>query len=237
MPTSCSESTPMNVCPHCASSIDIAFTRTVTRRTCPHCGAAMQAGAIIPWIDVARVDEPGRGGFLTDELVGQDIDARIYQLEEFSAVTDRWATMYFIRVPGEQAPRRGRVDSRSIWPRTPPRTRTASLVSFAFRRWKPVGRSAFWRPVVAGGAGRRGQLCAGPAASRTRTAGGCRSRNSLSSAVDRDRPAAGDRTCRGQPRHRLVFDRRRQAWYLDADRDGDGLYDSRQQFHASGAAW
>ena len=41
----------------------------------------------------------------------------------------------------------------------------------------------------------------------------------------------------GQPRYRLSFDRRREAWYLDADQDGDGRYDTRQQFQVSGAAW
>jgi hypothetical protein len=40
-----------------------------------------------------------------------------------------------------------------------------------------------------------------------------------------------------QPRHRLSFDRRRETWFLDADRDRDGRYDSRRAFHASGASW
>jgi hypothetical protein len=41
----------------------------------------------------------------------------------------------------------------------------------------------------------------------------------------------------GKPGYRLSFDSRQQAWSLDTDCDNDGRYDSRQQFHASGAAW
>jgi hypothetical protein len=41
----------------------------------------------------------------------------------------------------------------------------------------------------------------------------------------------------GGPRHRLSFDSRRQVWLLDTDRDNDGHYDTRDQFHPSGAAW
>jgi hypothetical protein len=37
--------------------------------------------------------------------------------------------------------------------------------------------------------------------------------------------------------HRLQFDGRRQSWILETDRDGDGRYDSRQAFHATGASW
>jgi hypothetical protein len=41
----------------------------------------------------------------------------------------------------------------------------------------------------------------------------------------------------GMPRFRLSFDRRREAWFLDADNNDDGHFDRRAQFHASGAAW
>jgi hypothetical protein len=41
----------------------------------------------------------------------------------------------------------------------------------------------------------------------------------------------------GQPRYRLSFDSRKQAWSLETDRDNDGHYEARQQFHATGASW
>jgi hypothetical protein len=51
-----------------------------------------------------------------------------------------------------------------------------------------------------------------------------------------DRPFVTE-SAEGKPRHRLSFDRRRDTWQLDTDRDGDGRYDNRQAFHASGASW
>jgi hypothetical protein len=62
-------------------------------------------------------------------------------------------------------------------------------------------------------------------------------RNSLASAVESiGRPLISEPAA-GQPHHRLTFDRRRETWFLDVDRDDDGMYDSRKAFHTSGAAW
>ena len=224
----------MNVCPQCARSIDSVSPHD-NRRMCPHCGAAVQAVADQPWIDVARVTNLAEAGFLTDELVGQDIDARIYQLEEFSAVTDRWATMYFIRVPSEQAP------DAAAWIRGQLAEDAAADADggsgeFRFSAMEGAVDPAFWRPVVlvvlAGVASFvLGQQFSDQNGRRLPLG------NSLSSAVDRiGRPLVTE-PAPGKPRHRLVFDRQRLAWLLDADQDGDGLYDSRQQFQASGAAW
>ncbi len=71
--------------------------------TCPHCGAEVERTANNSWIDVAHVTNLAEAGFLTDELNGLGIDAQIYQLEEFSALTDRWSTVYLIRVPSHKA--------------------------------------------------------------------------------------------------------------------------------------
>ena len=62
-------------------------------------------------------------------------------------------------------------------------------------------------------------------------------RDSLSSAMAAiDRPFV-TAPARGQSTHRLSFDRHRQRWLLDTDRDNDGRYDSRQAFQATGAVW
>lgn len=224
----------MNVCPHCACSME-SESHTGIRRVCPRCGAAIPSGVDRLWTDVARVTNLAEAGFLTDELVGHDMDARIFQLEEFSAFTDRWATAYFIRVPSEQAP------AAAAWIREQLAEDTATEADgepggFRFSTMDESIDPAFWRPVVL-------VVLAGVASfvlgqhfsdqqGRRMPSG-----NSLSSAVDRvGRPLVTE-PAPGQPRHRLVFDRRREAWYLDSDRDGDGIYDGRQQFHASGAAW
>ncbi|MEX0643301.1 MAG: hypothetical protein WD468_11400, partial [Pirellulales bacterium] len=174
-------------------------------------------------------------GFLTDELVGRDMDARIIQLEDFSAITDRWATAYFIRVPSEQAP------AAAAWIREQLAEDAAAdsdgdLGRFRFSTMDESIDPAFWRPVVlvvlAGVASFvLGQHFSDPNGRRLPSG------NSLSTAVDRIGQPLVSEPAPGKPRHRLVFDRQREAWYLDSDHDGDGFFDGRQQFHASGAAW
>jgi hypothetical protein len=63
------------------------------------------------------------------------------------------------------------------------------------------------------------------------------SRDSLATAVEAiGRPLVSE-SSPGQPGHRLSYDRPHHIWYLDIDRNGDGAYDARRQFHTSGAAW
>jgi hypothetical protein len=172
---------------------------------------------------------------MTDELVGRDVDARIFQLEEFSALTDRWATAYYIRVPSEHAP------AAAAWIRAQMADDAATAVDneqvgFRFATMDEAIDPEFWRPialvVLAGVASFvLGQHFSDQPGRRPPN------RNSLSTAVDRiGRPLVTE-LIPGQPRHRLVYDRRREAWCLDTDWNSDGAYDRRRQFHASGAAW
>jgi hypothetical protein len=187
------------------------------------------------WTDVARVTNLAEAGFLTDELVGMEIDARIHQLEEFSAITDCWATVYFIRVPSDRAA------DAAAWIRqqlTDDATADGDGGSGQFRlsTMEEMIDPAFWRPVAL-------VVLAGVASFMLGQQFSVRNGhrlplgNPLSSAVDRiGRPLVSEPAA-GQARHRLLFDRRRAAWYLDVDEDADGRYDSRQRFRASGAAW
>ena len=191
----------------------------------------MRPGGERLWVDVARVTNLAEAGFLTDELVGHDLDARIHQMEEFSAVTDRWATTYFIRVPTEQAP------AAATWLReqlADDATSDADCESngFRFSTIDDTTDPAFWRPValvvLAGVASFvLGQQFSDQQGRRLPN------RNTLSAAIDRIGRPLMTEPVGGQPRHRLAFDRRRELWYLDTDHDGDGVYDRRQQFHAS----
>jgi hypothetical protein len=225
----------MDICPHCANSID-SIPRQGSRQSCPHCGTEVRAAnAEHQWIDVARVTNLAEAGFLSDELVGRDIEARIHQLEEFSAISDRWATAYLIRVPSAQA------HDAAAWIRQELADDVAADMEsgagqFCFSSIDDAVDPAFWRPVflvvLAGVASfLLGQQFSARNGQRV-TLG-----NPLSSAVDRiGRPLVTEPAA-GEPRHRLMFDRRRATWYLDVDQEGDGRYDSRQRFQASGAAW
>jgi hypothetical protein len=164
-----------------------------------------------------------------------DIEARIHQQEEFSAVTDRWATVYFIRVPSERAADAGLWIRQQLEEESPADSNGVAE-QFGIASLGDVADPAFWRPVAL-------MVMAGVASfllgQQLSVRNGHRLPpvNPLASAVDRiGRPLVSEPAA-GPPRHRLMFDRRRGAWLLDIDEDGDGRYDSRRRFHASGAAW
>src|SRR3954470_17541571 len=90
------------VCPNCATSYEAAPPNG-SRQTCPNCGGTTKGQDPIPWTNVARVANLAEAGFLTDELIGQGIEARIHQLDDFNALNDRWTSLYLIQVPSESA--------------------------------------------------------------------------------------------------------------------------------------
>lgn len=222
----------MLVCPECARTIDTAYSRT-SHATCPYCGTDVGSAKEGSWIDVARVANLAEAGFLTDELIGMDIDAQIYQLEEFSALTDRWSTVYLIRVPshlGHEAAAQIRQHLAEEATET-----ESGAMGFRFSADAESMDPLFWRPValvvLAGVASfLLGQRFSEQHVDRRP------SRGNLSTALGAiGRPLATE-PVPGQACHRLSFDRRKQIWYLDTDRDADGVFEVRQRFQAS-AAW
>jgi len=223
----------MYFCPQCSYRLEPADFQPL-RAACPHCGSTISRDDASRWIDVARVTNLAEAGFLTDELVGQGIEARIYQLEEFSALTDRWGTVYLIRVPSAAAQKAAAFIRQHLAEEAA--ESESGAMGFRFSAESQPIDPLFWRPValvvLAGVASFvLGQRFSDQHVERRS------SRGPLPTAIGAiGRPLVTE-PHEGQPRYRLSFDRRREAWYLDADRDGDGHYDSRQQFHASGAAW
>jgi hypothetical protein len=220
------------VCPNCTTSYD-AVGQSGPRRTCPNCGGALKEQDSVPWTNVARVANLAEAGFLTDELIGQGIEARIHQLDDFNALNDRWTSLYLIQVPSELAEEAAAQIVRH---------RNDDLRNQGDDQSQPLSLSTqimdpqFWRPValiVLTGIASFviGQRLSGQNAGRPMAS------NSLPSTANRiGRPFVTEPVA-GKPRYRLSFDAQQQAWTLDTDRDNDGHYDSRQQFHATGAAW
>lgn len=226
----------MYACPQCARSFE--NTRfAYGDESCPGCGTEVRQNDDPAWIDVARVTNLAEAGFLTDELVGIGIDAQIHQLNDFSALTDRWESQYLLRVPAGAARdaavriRQHMADMEAEGDAEPAGLRFAT----AEHAIDPL----LWRPValviLAGVAsfvlGQRFSEMQAMKADRRPP------RDSLSAAFQAiDRPFVAE-SAGGQAGHRLQFNEKRQSWILDTDRDGDGRYDSRQAFTATGASW
>ena len=147
--------TAMYACPHCARAINLGRAHDFPAM-CPYCGEELSREPKDRWANVARVTNLAEAGFLTDELVGLGIDARIYQLEEFSAVTDRWATVYLIRVPGPMA-REAAAQIRLHLTEEPEEADAGALGLSILCRWPNRG-SAVLASCGTGGAGRCGQF-------------------------------------------------------------------------------
>jgi hypothetical protein len=226
----------MYVCTHCAASVDLS-QHGEGRTTCPGCGAPAPPQGERAWTDVARVRNLAEAGFLSDELIGLGIDARIHQLEEFGAVNHRWASLYLIRVPAgaeREAAARIREHLSEEEPQSDP-----ERGAFRFTIDDHSADPLLWRPVAIVILAGMASFVLGQRFSEQKQHKAERRppRNSLASAVEEiGRPLVSESAV-GKPRHRLSFDRRRQAWFLDVDRDGDGHYDGRRAFHFSGAAW
>lgn len=236
-----------DLCPECArptearptearssearSSEDRSIRRD--RAVCPHCGAPLDRDAATRWINVARVANLAEAGFLVDELSGEGIDARIYQSDDFSALTDRWQVSYLIQSPPNSAHSAAAHIRRHL----------AEIESYSdpttdgpWQDNQPAADPLLWRPmalvILAGMAsfvlGQRFAADREPPKPP---------RDSLSSAVTEiGRPLVTEPAA-GLPRHRLYYHWREQAWYLDSDADADGRFESRQRFHAAGSRW
>ena len=223
----------VTVCPHCAASFD-STRSSGTCRTCPNCGGTITEHDPAEWTDIARVTNLAEAGFLTDELVGMGVDARIHRLDDFNALNDRWTAIYLIRVPAQAA--QAAADQIREYLEDDLRGKQGDEQAFQFSLSSQVMDPLFWRPialvVLTGVASfALGQRFSAQSVDRRL------SPDSLPSAINEIGRPLTTEPADGKPRYRLSFDSRQQVWSLDTDRDNDGLYDVSQQFHASGTAW
>ncbi len=222
----------MNICSQCASPFELNHPEAARSR-CPYCGATAARNEVNPWVDVARVTSLAEAGFLSDELIGLGIEAQIYQLEEFDASTHRRGNAYLIRVPTRSAQDAAARIREHL---AEDAAGKENAGGFSFSTASAAIDPAFWRPIAL-------MVLAGVASftlgqqfpeqrAKNRAQG-----NSLPTAVDAIGRPLMTEPAAGQPRYRLSFDRRSEAWHLNCDRDGDGRFEGQQQFHASGASW
>lgn len=224
----------MYVCSQCGCSVDSTLF-SASRELCTQCGARLRPQDDRAWIDVARLTNLAEAGFLADELIGLGYDAQVHQQQEFSALTDRWTSQYLIRVPAAAA-REAASHIRQYMADADP---VAEGSPYRFTTHDEPIDPMLWRPVALVILAGVSSFVLGQRFSEQNEVKVDRraSRDSLSSAVDAIERPFVTAPARGQAVHRLSFDRQRQKWLLETDRDNDGRYDSRQAFHASGAVW
>jgi hypothetical protein len=219
-------------CNYCGFTSD--SNTSAASATCTKCGRALpdDSSAQRQWVDVARLTNLAEAGFLSDELIGIDIDARVHQSEDFSELHGGRKTHYLIRVPAEFAQEAAaQIRPYIVDAETEQKTNNGDGFD------SDVGQfdSANWRPValvvLAGVAsfvlGRQTavpRVEPRPAQESLPAAAGAIGRPFLTEA-----PA-------GAPRHRLSFDGSRRIWRLDTDANGDGVFDVQRQFNAAGTA-
>jgi len=190
------------------------------------------APAVAAWADVARVANLAEAGFIADELTGLGFQARVQQLNEFSAARDRWSDHYLIRVPIESAAAAGEL-VRAHLLQDAPSGRT--LLSILRTSVAEGGEYAAWKPIVSivlvgvtsfmlGH-----QLTEGPATHHVQE-------NALAAALAETDNAFVSQARPNQPQYRLSLDQPHRIWTLSTDRDHDGAFESSRQFSASGDA-
>ncbi|MCC7084067.1 MAG: hypothetical protein IT427_03560 [Pirellulales bacterium] len=220
----------MVFCPQCELRID-GDRSLAPHNACPSWGEKLDSGSFVDWSDVVRVANLAEAGFIADELIGLGIEARIYQLEEFTAANDRWTSQYLIRVPNELALSAADHVRQYLNEETP--GRRTILDSFRLAT-EGATEHAAWTPlvvvIIAGVVGFAfGQRFPEQKVPRSPTP------NALATAVDGIGRPLSSAPAANQPRFRLSFDRRQQQWTLDTDRDNDGVFDCTQRFTSTGS--
>jgi hypothetical protein len=223
----------MDTCPQCAHPTG-SWADKSGPTICPACGTSLRPGTRSTWVDVARVTNLAEAGFLSDELNGIDIEARVHQAEDFSELSGGLTTNYLIRVPAEAA--HEAASKIRAYTSEEAADGDAASTQFGFTAEPTAVDPVYWRPVavimLAGVASFvLGRQSAMPQPDRRI------SKDSLAAAVDAIGEPLVTESAADRPRHALTYDRRRQTWYLDTDSNGDGMFDTRRQFHTSGATW
>jgi endogenous inhibitor of DNA gyrase (YacG/DUF329 family) len=221
----------MHYCEQCARSVEPVEPHR-SSQICPRCGAALKLVELGEWTNIARLTNLAEAGFLTDELVSEGLQARVYAAESFSVLTDNWTQSYLIQVPTETAQEAAAVIRRRL-AEDQFYEHDADLDHEGEDRPDPV----HWRPValvlVAGA------MCFVLGQQFAQREGSLRPLrpDSLPATINAIGRPLFTEPLAGQPRYRLTYQWRQQAWELDADANGDGRFESHRQFHTAGGSW
>jgi hypothetical protein len=220
-------------CPNCERSTSSAEARKADY-ICGFCGTQLEREDRGAWTNVARMSSLAEAGFLVDELAGDGIEARIYQAQDFNALTDRRSISYLI----QSSPRVAQdVAARIRQHLAEADARRADADELSGDSDDSSVDPVFWRPVAVVVLAGVASFALGQRFGHDRGELNPPPRNSLAGAVSAiGRPLVTE-PAPGLPRHRLSYQWRDQTWILDTDADADGVYESHQRFQSSGAGW
>jgi hypothetical protein len=215
-------------CPRCGKSIHEPASAVPAAGDAPEFGDRPECGDLSPeWVNVARVVNLAEAGFLSDDLGGLGIDARVVQTDEFSGIGGHWTTSYMIQVPPAAARSAAAQIRRYVENDAP--DRKLGVERYDVGNAAPIPDFAAWRPVVifvlAGVvcfvAGRH----TGLPQPRLRPP-----EEQPAAAMEANGGPLFSEPAPGEPRHRLMFDSQLGQWILDTDLNLDGSYEHRQFF-------
>jgi hypothetical protein len=173
-------------------------------------------------------------GFIVDELDGLGIQARIHQIEEFSAAVDRRSIQYLVRVPENFAPAAADHIGQYL-------TEESQGQRTILQRLResvdimPAAQSPSWRPGLALVIVGVMSFLLGHEYSEQAAPRPPRSTDLTSAIASVGRPFLSE-AAPNQPSYRLSLDAGQKMWTLGVDRDHDGVFESAQRFTATGAA-
>lgn len=192
----------------------------------------MHGDSLPDLVNVARVVNLAEAGFLCDQLAGYGLDARIHELEQFSALDHRRESAYLIRVRAAEAALAAAHIRRYL---AEDATEGQSSEIACEDADNTVTDDLFWRPVALVVLAGVASFILGQQFSEHRFERRA-AKESLARAVWAiGRPFVTE-SGPGQPRYRLSIDQRQQ-WVLDTDRDGDGIYERRKRYPESAVVW
>ena len=239
----------MTSCPKCSHSFHSDAHDPPTH--CPACGAKLRRDAPSEWVPVARLADMTDSGYFSDVLRQHEIEVRVHEVDEFSALLGLWEVVFVLQVPRDDAERaidlvRAEIEGGHEEPADHMPNELADPVqSESYFKVPTSGDEQFEWPGATDGSQAAplwksvalvlvvGSLAYGVGRSTARRDAAeipQDQRDALWQALSQPGETFGTEGPPGARRYRLRYDAPSDQIHMEEDIDGDGRYDRRQVF-------